>query len=127
MQNYRFKRDEGQETGQAIYFYSALGLPASDPRSSFDPPSRPSSTPPLDVPEKPPRADHAAAALPASSGSTVAAAAACCAQCAQPGAAALNASASATTKPVSVARSPGRTARDDAAADTAGVEGGSSG
>lgn len=84
------------ETLVAKYSYSALGLP--DPRAPVEPPSRPSSAPPLEgAPEKTPRADHAVAELPASSGSTVTAAAACCAQCAQPGAAALNAIASAAT------------------------------
>ena len=50
--------------------------------------------------------DHAT--VQANNGAAVAAADACCAQCAIPGAHALNASASATTNAVSVAKSPPR-------------------
>ena len=62
-----------------------------------------------------PNLDHAT--VPANNGAAVAAADACCAQCAIPGAHALNASASATTNAVSVARSPPRIVPGDELSD----------
>lgn len=59
--------------------------------------------------------DHAT--VQANNGAAVAAADACCAQCAIPGAHALNASASATTNAVSVARSPPRIVPGDELSD----------
>ena len=59
--------------------------------------------------------DHAT--VPANNGAAVAAADACCAQCAIPGAHALNASASATTNAVSVAKSPPRIVPGDELSD----------